>query len=515
MLRSERARLTTLYGALLLLAGGGLVALVNVLLRTGLPSRINGAVTTTIPAYREGLGPVPGEKVWVPAERLPAEAVPTAGQLESYRVTRNVSAAVEQATLHELLVVSLVALAVFAAVSIWLAWWMAGRVLRPVGVITETARRLSGANLHERIDLQAPPGELKRLADTFDGMLDRMEGLVGAQRRFAANAAHELRTPLAVQRAAAEIGLAGEPTPQKVARIRRKLIGVAESSEHLIESLLLLAVSEEGLEATTPVDLAALTATETDAAWGAGAGGVGASATGAGVGAAGSVTGAGGAGAPAGANAAGTGASVAPPGPSIVRDLEPLTVAGDGALLGHLVRNLLANAVRHNRAGGRVNVTTSADGSLTVSNTGPVIEPADVPRLLEPFRRRAERLHTAGEGAGLGLSIVASIARAHGAELRARANPAPEGGLTVRVEFPTPSPTPDRAPTPAPAPTPTPTPAPAPPAPPAPAGDPDRTTHPAPRPEPSPDPDPGSRPGPRPADGPPGGPAAPKRSPLR
>ncbi|MFJ9079870.1 ATP-binding protein [Streptomyces sp. NPDC102278] len=530
MLRSERARLTTLYGALLLLAGGGLVALVNVLLRTGLPSRINGAVTTTIPAYREGLGPVPGEKVWVPAERLPAEAVPTAGQLESYRVTRNVSAAVEQATLHELLVVSLVALAVFAAVSIWLAWWMAGRVLRPVGVITETARRLSGANLHERIDLQAPPGELKRLADTFDGMLDRMEGLVGAQCRFAANAAHELRTPLAVQRAAAEIGLAGEPTPQKVARIRRKLIGVAESSEHLIESLLLLAVSEEGLEATTPVDLAALTATETDAAsdaaWGAGAGGVEASATGAGVGAAGSVTGAGagmpaaatgagvgaagsatgagGAGAPAAANAAGTGASVAPPGPSIVRDLAPLTVAGDGALLGHLVRNLLANAVRHNRAGGRVSVTTSADGSLTVSNTGPVIEPTDVPRLLEPFRRRAERLHTAGEGAGLGLSIVASIARAHGAELRARANPAPEGGLTVRVEFPTPGPTPDRADR-------APTPAPAPPAPPAPARDPDRTTHPAPRPDPAPSPEPR----PRPADGPPGGPAAPKRSPLR
>ncbi|MEV6572160.1 ATP-binding protein [Streptomyces sp. NPDC051577] len=244
---------------------------------------------------------------------------------------------------------------------------------------------------------------------------------------------------------------------------------------------------------------------------GAGAGeavaaGAGASATGAGVevgaGAAGSAAGSG-TGVPAGANAGGAGASVAPPGPSIVRDLAPLTVAGDGALLGHLVRNLLANAVRHNRAGGRVSVTTSADGSLTVSNTGPVIEPADVPRLLEPFRRRAERLHTAGEGAGLGLSIVTSIARVHGVELRARANPAPEGGLTVRVEFPTPSPTPDRA-------DPTPTPAPAP-APPAPARGPDRTTHPAPRPEPSPDPDPG----PRPADGPPGGPAAPKRSPLR
>ncbi|MGW6838930.1 sensor histidine kinase [Streptomyces sp. NPDC054949] len=504
VLRSERARLTTLYGALLLLAGGGLVALVNVLVRNGLPSRINGAVTTTIPAFRQGAGPVPGEKVWVPAERLPAEAVPTAEQLESYRVTRNVSAAVEQATLHELLVVSLVALAVFAAVSMWLAWWMAGRVLRPVGVITETARRLSGANLHERIDLQAPPGELKRLADTFDGMLDRMEGLVGAQRRFAANAAHELRTPLAVQRAAAEIGLAGEPTPQKVARIRHKLIGVAESSEHLIESLLLLAVSEEGLETTAPVDLAALTATvadaAADAAAGSAVGSVGAAGTAkaatvgaATVGTAG-VVGAAGVGtvadgaaahgttvhavvvgggrAPAGGDgvaggAAGIGDLAAeisargtpvPSGstPTVVRELGPLTVAGDRALLGHLVRNLLANAVRHNRAGGRVSVTTCADGSLTVSNTGPVIEPGDVPRLLEPFRRRAERLHTAGEGAGLGLSIVASIARAHGAELRARANPAPEGGLTVRVEFPTPTPGPPPGPAPGAAPDPRP-----------------------------------------------------------
>lgn len=253
-----------------------------------------------------------------------------------------------------------------------------------------------GENLHERIGLKAPPGELKRLADTFDGMLDRMESLVGAQRRFAANAAHELRTPLAVQRAAAEIGLAGDPPPEKVARIRSKLIGVAESSEHLVESLLLLAVSEEGLETTAAVDLAALAEAELSEAGLAGDRGAG---------------------------------------PTVVRSLEPLGVVGDRALLGHLVRNLLANAVRHNRPGGRISVKTSADGALTVSNTGPVIEPADVPRLLEPFRRRAERQHTAGEGAGLGLSIVASIARAHGAKLVVRANRGQGGGLTVRVRF--------------------------------------------------------------------------------
>lgn len=404
VLHSERARLTVLYGSLLLLAGGGLIALINILLRNGLYSRISGAVTTVAPAIKGTPPPaVPGQRVPVPAERLDPTTglVPGTGataspeQIAQWQATRNLSTAVEQATLHELLVVSLVALAVFAVLSIWLAWWMAGRVLRPVGVITETARRLSGANLHERIGLQAPPGELKRLADTFDGMLDRMEDLVGAQRRFAANAAHELRTPLAVQRAAAEIGLAGEPPPEKVARIRSKLIEVADSSQHLVESLLLLAVSEEGLEATEPVDLAQLAEAEL-----------------------------------AGVEA------TAPQDLVVVRDLAPLTVTGDRTLLGHLVRNLLANAVRHNRAGGRLEVATSREGVLTVSNTGPVIDPDDVPRLLEPFRRRAERQHTAGEGAGLGLSIVASIARAHGAELTARANPEPGGGLMVRVWFP-------------------------------------------------------------------------------
>ncbi|MFD3551261.1 sensor histidine kinase [Streptomyces goshikiensis] len=416
LIQTERTRLTVLYGSLLVLAGGGLIALINVLLRNALSSSIRGAVTTAVPgtaferAARQGESAAPA----IPAEPLPSgAATPSREQLQQWAATRTLSNAVEAATLHELLTVSLIALAVFAVLSIWLAWWMAGRVLRPVGVITETARRLSGENLHERIGLKAPPGELKRLADTFDGMLDRMQDLLGAQRRFAANAAHELRTPLAVQRAAAEIGLAGDPPPEKVARIRDKLIGVADSSEHLIESLLLLAVSEEGLESAEPVDLAALaeaelaaTEAERDAP--------------------------GPSGAPGRPGAPGAG----PERLTLVRALAPLTVTGDRTLLGHLVRNLLANAVRHNRPGGRIRLATSADGVLTVSNTGPVIDPGDVPRLLEPFRRRAERQHTAGEGAGLGLSIVASIARAHGARLRAEANPAPGGGLTIRVRFP-------------------------------------------------------------------------------
>ncbi|MGP3686742.1 sensor histidine kinase [Streptomyces sp. IBSNAI002] len=393
VLRTERGRLTALYGSLLLLAGGGLVALVYVLLGQGLYASVSGAVSTVSPALRLGerLETDPG-RTPAPAQSMAPGEAPSQEQLRGYALTQNLTGAVTEATQHRLLTVSLIALAVFAVLSIWLAWWMAGRVLRPVAVITGTARRLSGENLDERIALDAPPGELKELADTFDAMLGRMEHLVSAQRRFAANAAHELRTPLAVQRAAAEIGLAGEPSPERVARIRERLIGVADSSEHLIESLLLLAVSEEGLESAEPVDLAALAAAEL--------------------------------------------AACPQQGLTVQRTLAPLTVMGDRTLLGHLVRNLLTNAVRHNRAGGRLTLATSAEGELTVSNTGPVIDPGDVPKLLEPFRRRAERQHTAGEGAGLGLSIVASIARAHEAELTARANPAPDGGLTVGVRFP-------------------------------------------------------------------------------
>ncbi|MFP3990290.1 ATP-binding protein [Streptomyces sp. E11-3] len=105
---------------------------------------------------------------------------------------------------------------------------------------------------------------------------------------------------------------------------------------------------------------------------------------------------------------------------------------GDPVLLGHLVRNLVGNAVRHNRQGGRVEVRTRPSG-LEVVNTGPRVPPEDVPYLFEPFRRLQERRLGPGEGAGLGLSIVDSIARAHGADVTAAANP--EGGLTVRVRF--------------------------------------------------------------------------------
>ncbi|MEU8382314.1 ATP-binding protein [Streptosporangium sp. NPDC048865] len=278
--------------------------------------------------------------------------------------------------------VTVLTVGVLTLVSLVVGWLVAGRILRPVHRITATARRLSLSNLHERIALTGPEDELRELADTFDAMLERLERSVEGQRRFIANASHELRTPLAVQRAAIEIGL-----PEDVGEIRDKLLFHNRRTENLIDALLVLAQAEHGLERSGPVALdkiVRLVLAEAEE----GSGDV-----------------------------------------TVTARTRPFVVHGDPVLLNRLVTNLVDNAVRHNRPGGTVEVTL-AGGALTVRNTGPVVPPERLGDLFEPFRR----LHTTREqGAGLGLSIVASIAKAHGAQVRASPNPG--GGLELAVVF--------------------------------------------------------------------------------
>jgi signal transduction histidine kinase len=289
--------------------------------------------------------------------------------------------------------VTWVAVGLLAVIGTVLGWWLVGRVLRPVHHITATARRLSLSNLHERIALTGPRDELRDLADTFDAMLERLERAADRQRRFAANASHELRTPLAIQRAAIEIGLDG-PSPAQLVRIRRELLRANLRTETLIDGLLALAHGEHGPEQHTSVNLADLVrqvAEEHEAM----------------------------------ATAAG-----------VTVELEPMPVAvtGDPVLLTRLVANLVQNAIRHNHPGGHVRVETSADGGLTVVNTGPAVPDESVPELFEPFRRLHPPRTGTAQGAGLGLSIVAAIVETHDARLVARANPG--GGLTVDVTLP-------------------------------------------------------------------------------
>ena len=115
---------------------------------------------------------------------------------------------------HQLLIASLIALAIMTVISVALGWLVAGRALRPVRKMTAAAQRISEDSLHERLGLHGPKDELKELGDTIDGLLERLEVAFNAQRRFVANASHELRTPLTTMRAALDVALAKpEPAP--------------------------------------------------------------------------------------------------------------------------------------------------------------------------------------------------------------------------------------------------------------------------------------------------------------
>jgi signal transduction histidine kinase len=280
-------------------------------------------------------------------------------------------------------------------------WLLAGRMLKPLRDITGAARQLSVANLHERIALEGPRDELKELGDTFDGMLGRLEGAFASQRRFVANASHELRTPLAIMRAQIDVALS-EPdvTRTELMATSRVVRDAVDRCERLLDGLFILARSDRGLDSAEQVDLAGSAERALSV-----------------------VT-----------------AAAAERGIELRSSLSPAPVSGDPALLDRLVANLVENAVAYNAPSGWVEVTTKNGGptaSVRVTNSGPRVPPERVPYLFEPFQRLSRERTSSGRGAGLGLSIVRSVARAHGGEVSARARA--EGGLAVEVELPVPA----------------------------------------------------------------------------
>jgi signal transduction histidine kinase len=283
-------------------------------------------------------------------------------------------------------------LAVLAAIACGLAWLVAGRMLRPLRQITDTARRITGEDLHERLALGGPADELTELASTFDAMLARLEAAFTGQQLFAANAAHELRTPLAVMRAELDLLLTGpEPSPAEfrgaAARLRRTVL----SSERMLERLLTLT---RGMLAPGERELVLLDQITGQAL-----------------------------------------ATVGETGPAIYRELHEACAYGDPELLGELAANLISNAVKYNCPDGWITAGTRTAGDrviLEISNSGQRIAGEDLDGLLEPFRRAGQQ--RTGNSSGLGLSIVRAIVTAHGGQLGLRA--LPSGGLAVRVSLP-------------------------------------------------------------------------------
>jgi signal transduction histidine kinase len=269
-------------------------------------------------------------------------------------------------------------------------------VLAPLQRITGTAQRVSEEHLDERIPVDGPDDELRELSETLNAMLDRLAESFDAQRRFVANASHELRSPLTVIRSEAEVALANpEPDLDELRGMAESVVQASRRTEALLASLLILARSQRGLLHSEPVDLATVVGEVADSA----------------------------------SRTAGT--------ESVRLDavLEPVMVEGDAALLERLVGNLIENGVRYNRPGGYVRLRTRSGlgtAELEVENSGPPVEPEAAARLAEPFERLARDAD--GRGAGLGLSIVRAVSEAHGGTLAIE--PRAEGGLLVTVRLP-------------------------------------------------------------------------------
>jgi signal transduction histidine kinase len=381
--RTARLRLTLLYGGACLTFGAILLAITYLFTWKVFPDAISAHAMPTPSSVGGGARQA--------VAQLTGQGAPQSGSVQAATVDK-----------LQLLTGSVIALGFVTLAAVGAGWLLAGRVLRPLSTITAAARRISASSLHERLALQGPDDELKELGDTLDGLFARLEASFAAQRRFAANASHELRTPLTRERALLQVTLADPGSSAATWQaVSRELLASNAEQERLIEALLTLASSEAGLSHRDPLDLAEVTKAALDVHR----------------------------------------PGIDRLGLDVCSDLRHGLLRGDPLLLHQLVANLIDNAVGHNIAGGDVLVTTGTSGGsavVSVANSGQVIAPAEVDRLLQPFQRLGTRSARRGEGHGLGLSITAAITAAHDADLTLR--PRPGGGLAVRVVFPPPPP---------------------------------------------------------------------------
>jgi signal transduction histidine kinase len=394
--RTLRARLTLLYGGLFLLAGAALLGVTYLLVRHSLDAQLTTETDARLGALRAEASAGEGGDQVVLAN---GETVPLGDLVDDVRADQE---RLRDAALDSLLAQGGLALVGVGAVALALGWLVAGRALRPVHTVTETAQRIAnaggaGRGLHERIALAGPDDDVRRLAETFNSMIEHLDRSFDGQRRFVANASHELRTPLTLNRALVELAVTEPDATDDTKRLGRALLDVNERHERLIDGLLTLADSENAVTERTPVDLAEVARHVVELVTG-GADGL-----------------------------------------DVRTALDQAPTAGDPVLLERLAQNLVDNAVRHNRPGGWLAVETStspADGRavLTVTNTGPDVPAYEVESLFQPFRRLGGDRVGPDRGFGLGLSIVRAIATAHDGWVRAE--PRPGGGLTVTVTLP-------------------------------------------------------------------------------
>lgn len=307
--------------------------------------------------------------------------------------------AVDEQALDQLRTYAFGALGLLFVGSLTVGWFVSGLVLRPVGRITRVAKEIEATDLSRRIHLEGPDDELKELADTFDGMLGRIDEAFANQRDFIHEASHELRNPLAVIRTNVDVAMADPDADIDDFRAMGEVIGrSATRMTTLVDDLLLYARHGTREHRIEEVDLAAAAmdlVEEFEAS--------------------------------AEANRI-TLVGDAPP--------HPLPVRGDGPALHRAGANLVANAVRLAPEGSTVTVSAADEGSwitLSVQDEGPGIDADDQLRVFQRFWR-GDKNRAREEGrSGLGLTIVRQIAEAHRGRVELESTLGAGSRFTIRL----------------------------------------------------------------------------------
>lgn len=272
-------------------------------------------------------------------------------------------------------------------------WWLVGRALGSVELIRAQVERIGATRLGERVPVPAGRDEIAHLASTMNDMLARLETSHSTQRRFVADASHELRSPLATLAAAIDV-VKSDPSEQTWRGLNPIMEAEAARMRHLVDDLLLLSkVDDRGLPLTrADVDLDDLVNQEGQRLRGLG-----------------QVT--------------------------VVTRAAPTRVSGDAHALAQLIRNLADNAARAARSQVRLSVRAEGpDAVLTVEDDGPGIAEADRERVFDRFVRLDESRSRASGGSGLGLPIAQEIVHAHGGSLTVGTSVL--GGAELRAQFP-------------------------------------------------------------------------------
>lgn len=374
---------------LLFVLGLGLTIYINTMTAVRVPQAISEVLTVELVPTQHP----PDESsrpVGSPTPSLPQAISPSAAVEGVSAITQ-----VQEIAIREVRTVSLIGAGIFAVLGAMGAHWIAQQALRPVQRLSLLVQEIRVETLDRRLALDGPPDEVKELADAFDRLLERLERSFEQQSRFASDAAHELRTPLATLRTNLELVLSN---PHATLADYREMAGALERAlerlERLVNDLLLLARGEKDIR-VEPVYLEVLIG-------------------------------------------------------DVIQELEPLAqshqvslrcnitdevvLQADAPLLAQAISNLVRNGIYYNHPGGSVTVTVHREANgvaISVEDTGIGIAPGEKSRIFERFYRidRSRARHRGGSG--LGLSIVAHIVQLHGGHIQVESTPGVGSTFTI------------------------------------------------------------------------------------